>query len=98
MYYIYILECVNGSYYIGYTTDLERRYSEHQMGSPKCKYTRAFPPQRIAASWELDVELPYVLSIEATLKKLSKLEKKILVDDPDMLNLIITEIRNEDEY
>lgn len=89
MYYIYILECQNNSYYIGYTTDLERRYKEHLSGSVKCKYTRAFPPKCIAASWQLDVDLSYVLSIEAALKKLTKKEKKILVANPDMLNLMI---------
>ncbi|MEN2383543.1 MAG: GIY-YIG nuclease family protein [Gloeotrichia echinulata DEX184] len=32
MAYIYILECVDGSYYTGSTTDLERRLWQHQEG------------------------------------------------------------------
>lgn len=30
--YVYILECSNGQYYKGSTTDLAKRYQEHQMG------------------------------------------------------------------
>ena len=30
--YTYILECANGQYYVGSTTDLERRLQEHQAG------------------------------------------------------------------
>jgi putative endonuclease len=29
---MYILECADGSYYVGSTTDLERRLWEHQNG------------------------------------------------------------------
>ena len=35
-YFIYILECSNGSYYTGYTTDMERRYQEHLDGTADC--------------------------------------------------------------
>jgi putative endonuclease len=30
--YMYILECADGSYYTGSTTDLERRLAQHQAG------------------------------------------------------------------
>ena len=30
--YVYILECANGSYYTGSTTDLKRRINQHQNG------------------------------------------------------------------
>jgi len=30
--YTYILECANGEYYVGSTTDMERRLQEHQAG------------------------------------------------------------------
>jgi putative endonuclease len=32
MAYMYILECADGSYYTGSTTDLERRLWQHQQG------------------------------------------------------------------
>lgn len=91
-YFIYLLECSNGSYYTGYTTDMERRYQEHLNGSAKCKYTRSFPPRRIAAHWSLEVDLSRILKIEAAIKRLTKLDKSKLVKVPtrllDIINLI----------
>lgn len=88
-YYVYILECQNASYYTGYTTDLERRYQEHQAGSAKCKYTRSFPPIRLAVSWNLGENLTQAMQIERKIKSLSKSEKTNLINNPDSLfNLI----------
>ncbi|EKD91924.1 MAG: hypothetical protein ACD_29C00300G0001 [uncultured bacterium] len=76
--YVYMLECMNGSYYTGYTTDVMRRYQEHQAGSAKCKYTRTFPPKKIAAIWEFDNKSE-ALRMEAKIKTLSKKDKSNLV-------------------
>ena len=84
-YFLYMIECQNKSFYTGYTTDLERRYAEHVAGSSKCKYTRAHPPRRIAASWEFECELSFVLQLEAFIKKLSRREKEVLIADAAML-------------
>ena len=86
-YYVYILECTNGAFYTGYTTDIKRRYAEHCAGSKKCKYTRAFPPTRIAASWKFDANLSLALRVEAFLKKLSRAEKQLLIEKPDLLSI-----------
>ena len=40
MYYVYVVECADGTYYTGYTTDVERRVAEHDAGEG-AKYTRA---------------------------------------------------------
>jgi putative endonuclease len=32
MYFVYLLECGDGSYYTGITTDVERRFNEHKNG------------------------------------------------------------------
>ena len=81
-YFVYILECVNGAYYTGYTTDMERRYREHSDGKSTCKYTRSFPPKRIAACWEVE-SLSVALKLERAIKKLKKELKKKLIDNPE---------------
>jgi putative endonuclease len=48
MAHVYILECSDGSYYVGSTVDLERRLAEHQSGSG-ARYT----------SWRLPVQLVF---------------------------------------
>jgi len=47
MYYVYILECNDGSLYTGITTDVARRFKEHVAGVG-AKYTKARTPVRIA--------------------------------------------------
>ena len=76
--FVYMLECSNGSYYTGYTTDVERRYKEHQAGSKKCRYTRSFPPVKLAAYWQFATRSD-ALVVENDIKKMSKLEKQQLI-------------------
>ena len=84
-YYIYILECTNGALYTGYTTDIERRYREHQQGSAKCKYTRSFPPVKISACWKVHADISAILKVEHYIKALSRDDKKLLVERPNDL-------------
>lgn len=84
-YYIYILECSNGAYYTGYTTNLDRRYQEHLEGSRKCKYTRSFPPVRMAASWKIGNDLSKVLKLEQKIKKLTRKDKERLIANSESI-------------
>lgn len=47
--YFYVLECRDGSYYAGYTNDLERRLRVHNEGKG-AKYTRGRLPVRYVHS------------------------------------------------
>ena len=40
MWYVYIVECADGTYYTGITTDVERRLNEHNYSFKSAKYTR----------------------------------------------------------
>lgn len=53
MAWMYILECADGSYYVGSTKDLERRLSEHQEGLG-AKYTSRRLPVKLAYSEEYE--------------------------------------------
>ncbi len=87
-YYIYMLQCDNGSYYTGYTTDIARRYQEHLDGTTKCKYTRSFKPIKIAQSWSTFDSKSEALKIERYIKTLSKQAKKDLIGCPDTLTTL----------
>lgn len=41
--FVYIVECSDGTYYTGYTTDVERRVGEHNRGVG-ARYTRGRRP------------------------------------------------------
>ncbi len=45
---LYLLECANGAYYAGITTDVTARFAAHVSGKG-ARYTRANPPLRIVA-------------------------------------------------
>ena len=46
--FLYLLECANGTYYAGITTDVAARYAAHLAGKG-ARYTRANPPVRVVA-------------------------------------------------
>ena len=41
--YVYVVECKDGTFYTGYTTDIKRRMREHNAGEG-AKYTRGRYP------------------------------------------------------
>lgn len=47
--FVYIIECKDGSLYTGYTNDLIKRFEMHKMGKG-AKYTRSHIPERIVFS------------------------------------------------
>lgn len=49
--YVYLLECRDGSVYTGIATDVERRYAQHAAGRG-ARYTRAHPPLRLLGHFE----------------------------------------------
>lgn len=47
--HLYLIECRDGSYYAGITTDLDARYATHVSGKG-ARYTRSHPPVRLLGS------------------------------------------------
>ena len=48
--YLYLLECSDGSIYTGITVDVEARYAAHAAGRG-ARYTRSHPPVRLLATF-----------------------------------------------
>ena len=44
MFFVYILQCADGSYYVGYTTHVEKRVVSHNTLKAGAKYTKARRP------------------------------------------------------
>lgn len=83
-YWVYILNCDNGAYYTGYTSDLKRRFQEHIQGV-KCKYTRSFKPLSIARCWQVEGGKAEAMKVEMFIKRMSKREKERLILEPQRL-------------
>ncbi|MDP7078743.1 MAG: GIY-YIG nuclease family protein [Candidatus Undinarchaeales archaeon] len=75
---MYILECADGTYYTGYTTDLERRVSVHNKGKG-ARYTRGRLPVAIVFS-EAYATKSEALRREAEIKRMTRREKRELVE------------------
>jgi len=83
-YWIYVLRLANGSYYTGYTNDLNRRVRAHRSGKG-AKLTRSFTPTAVAACWKLHSSRGAAMRIEAWIKSRSRQAKQALVDRPETL-------------
>jgi putative endonuclease len=76
-FFVYILQCVDGSYYTGYTKDLQERTRQHENGKG-AKYTKAHKPQRIAY-FERHQTRSQAMKREREIKKLSHQKKLELI-------------------
>jgi len=94
-YWIYMLECENGSYYTGYTDDLARRYREHRAGSARSRYTRSFKPLRIACCWKVDADRGQAMSVESFIKSQARNVKEAIVENPGILARLLKSERGE---
>lgn len=75
MWFVYLLECADGTLYCGVTTDLARRILEHNGELPGgARYTRARRPVRLAASHTCEHRAA-ACCLESRIKRLPKKEK-----------------------
>ncbi|TRO50449.1 GIY-YIG nuclease family protein [Candidatus Bathyarchaeota archaeon] len=76
-FYVYILLCRDGSFYTGYTKNLEERTKLHESGNG-ARYTRMHKPERVAYV-ELFNSRVKAMKRERTIKKLSHKQKLNLI-------------------
>jgi putative endonuclease len=77
MYYVYILQCADGSVYTGITTDVARRLQEHKDGTAS-NYTRSHGAVKILYT-EKCANRSAASKREAEIKKMSREEKLALI-------------------
>ena len=77
--HVYVVECADGTYYTGYTTDMERRVAEHDAGEG-AKYTRGRTPVELRHVESYDSRSA-AMSREYEIKRLTRAEKEVLVAD-----------------
>ena len=78
--FVYLIECADGSLYTGIATDVDRRYAEHAAGTG-ARYTRSHPPARLLARFA-HPDRSSALKAEAAIKKLSPARKRALAAAP----------------
>ena len=76
-YYLYVLECGDGTLYTGYTPDIEARLAQHRAGTG-AKYTRGRGPLTLLASAEFPTKHD-AMSAEYRFKRLTHDKKDALL-------------------
>jgi len=77
-FFVYILQCSDGTYYTGYTPDLSKRLKLHNEGKG-AKYTRIRRPVKLV--WQKDYKyFKRAFLEEIRIKRLSRKQKEKLVN------------------
>ena len=76
---LYILRCKDNTLYTGITTDVEKRLETHRSGKG-AKYTRGRTPLELVYREECENH-SHALKREAEIKKLSRQEKELLIQN-----------------
>ena len=84
--YMYVVECRDGSYYTGYTTDVKKRLAVHNSGKG-AKYTRARLPVKLIYV-EGFVSKEEAMSAEVLLKRKKRPQKERFLFENQEKNLV----------
>ncbi|BBP10192.1 MULTISPECIES: GIY-YIG nuclease family protein [Streptococcus] len=84
--YMYVVECCDGTYYTGYTTDVKKRIAVHNSGKG-AKYTRARLPVKLIYVEGFDSK-EEALSAEALLKRKKRPQKEQFLSENQDRNLL----------
>jgi putative endonuclease len=76
-YYVYVILCVDGSFYTGYTKNIDTRIKLHESGKG-ARYTKMHKPQKIAYLELFDARAQ-AMKREKQIKKLSHQQKLNLI-------------------
>ncbi len=75
LFYIYLLECNDGAYYVGVTNNLNRRLKEHQAGISSGCFTNSRQPVRLK-NYRVFENINEAIKVEKKLKRWSKAKKE----------------------
>ncbi|MES2224434.1 MAG: GIY-YIG nuclease family protein [Patescibacteria group bacterium] len=78
MYYAYILQCNDGTYYVGSTNDIERRVHHHNTSKAGAHYTKIRRPVSLAYKEACETYAD-VRRREGELKRLTRAQKTALI-------------------
>ncbi len=78
-YFVYILECSDGTLYTGITKDVKKRLDEHNSSTKGAKYTKARRPVKLVYS-EDAIDRSSASKREYALKQFTRKEKIRLID------------------
>lgn len=80
LFYVYIVECCDTSFYIGFTSNLDKRLNEHNSGQHRDAYTYKRRP--VVLKWfEQFTDPSQAIKLEKQLKGWSRRKKIALIEE-----------------
>jgi putative endonuclease len=73
--FVYLIECADGSIYTGIAIDVEARYAAHKAGTG-ARYTRSHPPARLLGC-EAHPDRSAASKAEYRIKQMTAAEKRL---------------------
>jgi putative endonuclease len=96
-YYVYIVLCTDGSYYVGLTNNVDNRINQHNEGSDPEAYTYTRRPVKLMYT-EIFTEVLLAIAREKQIKRWSRVKKQALINESwDKLNGL-AECKNETSH
>ena len=91
--YVYLVRCRSGSLYTGITTDVSRRFAEHQKNTRKAaKSLRGKVPLKLVLRKKVGSK-GLALKVEDQIKKLPKMRKEQLIENIDLIEKILKRVK-----
>lgn len=79
LYFVYILQCADNSYYTGVTNNVERRINEHNSGDDKSAYTYKRRP--VTLVWQESYnDIHQAITKEKQIKGWNRKKKEALIN------------------
>tara|TARA_R110000765_G_scaffold352154_1_gene442057 strand:- start:164 stop:418 length:255 start_codon:yes stop_codon:yes gene_type:complete len=76
--FLYVLQCSDGTYYTGVTTDVGRRLNEHNVSSRGAKYTKSRRPVELIC-WTTFDDRSTAQKAEYKFKSLTRKQKELII-------------------
>ena len=96
-YFVYILECANGTFYTGSTSNLSDRILAHKSGADPKSYTYWLRPVKLVWAEEFESRVE-ALNIEKHIKGWSHAKKQALINnDFEEIHQIVKQERRKRE-
>ena len=92
--FLYVLQCSDGTYYTGVTTNIKRRLKEHNNSKLGAKYTRARRPVEIVYVSEYD-NRSSAQKAEYKFKQLTRKQKESIINERQQTYLLEIQRRED---
>ena len=78
--FLYILQCADGTYYTGVTTDMKRRLNEHNTSKRGAKYTKTRRPVKVVYLSGYN-DRSFAQKAEYKFKQLTRKQKESIINE-----------------